>query len=803
MKAKKVFSLLSIVGAMILCGCSTSNTPYIGDNGNWWIGDSDLGVPAKGDKGDTGEKGETGTKGDAGKDGEDGKDGKSIVSIKKTSSNGNVDIYTITYSDGSTSTFEIVNGKDGEKGEPGGKGENGKDGANPYIGDNGHWFIDGKDTGIIAGASEIDERAQSLNTLLCSSGLTYKLMTINGISGYVVDGFDSSVMKETALNYYHEFSDVMSQEQYTKYVENLQTSLSIIIPNNIGTIPVIGVGSEAFYRNTNLSYISLSKNTIYLGDSAFRETSSLKSFDFNDCHLTYIPDYAFYESSLPSITLPETVTTLYSHAFYDCTALSNFNYSNITYFGSYSLYDIADEYIWLSKKVKYVGERAFSNAFVFIEEGAETSIWYELNGITYNNNYYSATPVENCHKNEDFIYKYEEDGTIAAYRYLHEEMIATIPGQINGVNITRLGTGFLNNYKRVTSSSISTKVLDPYKEVIIPNSVNTIDYGALEVYGALVYIPSSVNRMFYGSCLFDNEKYYCTFIAFESSTFPTLFDEENNETKTTGDELLMDAISEGIRWALSIDLEKVDYDSNTQTFYLDNGTSYSVLACEALNTETIEVLSTYNGKPVQTIMTSSYADLPSLKHVKIGENITRIQKYAFYGLSLSYAIIPSSVAVIGKYGFNKCCDNYLIGASTIPDDWDTYWAGTTSPSVSYSIDTDNLIIDSIIKLIYSYNGIEITLIKNLDTSSSSIILPSTIYGVPVTSISAGFVTSGSYKSYYIPLSIVNAEEGAFGSRSINYFYFEASTLPSGFDESWSSYNYTSSYTYYNQTMPNA
>ena len=60
------------------------NTPFIGENGNWWIGETDTGVKAagtdgvdgtdgekgdKGDKGDPGEKGDKGDKGDAGQDG--------------------------------------------------------------------------------------------------------------------------------------------------------------------------------------------------------------------------------------------------------------------------------------------------------------------------------------------------------------------------------------------------------------------------------------------------------------------------------------------------------------------------------------------------------------------------------------------------------------------------------------------------------------------------------------------------------------------------------------------------------------
>ena len=74
--------------------------PYIGDNGNWWIDDQDTGIAA------------------TGKDGKDGADGK----------------------DG-------TNGKDGKD------GVDGKDGQTPYIGDNGNWWINGKDTGTAATAS--------------------------------------------------------------------------------------------------------------------------------------------------------------------------------------------------------------------------------------------------------------------------------------------------------------------------------------------------------------------------------------------------------------------------------------------------------------------------------------------------------------------------------------------------------------------------------------------------------------------------------------------------------------------------
>ena len=75
--------------------------------------------------------------------------GVGIKTIEKTGSEGNVDIYTITYSDGTTTNFSVTNGADGEQGI---QGEPGKDGHTPIIeiGENGHWIIDKVDTGISA-----------------------------------------------------------------------------------------------------------------------------------------------------------------------------------------------------------------------------------------------------------------------------------------------------------------------------------------------------------------------------------------------------------------------------------------------------------------------------------------------------------------------------------------------------------------------------------------------------------------------------------------------------------------------------
>ena len=119
---------------------TNGHTPVItiGSNGNWFVDGVDTGISAKGAKGD---------------------DGVSIVSIELTSSSGLVDTYTITYSDGTTSTFTVTNGEKGEQGEQGIQGQPGTNGHTPVvtIGSNGNWYVDGVDTGISAKGDKGDK----------------------------------------------------------------------------------------------------------------------------------------------------------------------------------------------------------------------------------------------------------------------------------------------------------------------------------------------------------------------------------------------------------------------------------------------------------------------------------------------------------------------------------------------------------------------------------------------------------------------------------------------------------------------
>ena len=92
--------------------------------------------------------------------GDKGDAGVGIASITKTDSNGLVDTYTITFTDGTKTTFTITNGAQGEKGDKGDKGDTGEAGAQGEKGDKG----DKGDTGETGAQGEKGDKGDTGET---------------------------------------------------------------------------------------------------------------------------------------------------------------------------------------------------------------------------------------------------------------------------------------------------------------------------------------------------------------------------------------------------------------------------------------------------------------------------------------------------------------------------------------------------------------------------------------------------------------------------------------------------------------
>ena len=405
-------------------------------------------------------------------DGEDGKDGVNGV-------NG------VDGADGKDG-IDGEDGKDGADGKDGIDGKDGKDGADgktPYIGANGNWWIGDIDTGVLADYSADDRKI--------SDGLGFVTATMGGKAGMIVTDYEG-------------------------------TDKNVVIPNYVGSVPVIGISEDAFSGNTSITSVSLSKNTVWLDEEVFYNCSKLASVDFNGAKLTEIPAYAFRGTAIASITLPETVTRLGDYAFYN-SKLMSINYENITHFGSYSLSTLCLPYVYLTKAIEYVGSYAFSDTFVFLEHETLPTTW----GSNIAGSDSMFRPIVNTVKSGDYIFAVN-DGKATVHRYIGESKRVQIPSTIGGYKVTKIGAGF-DSYPEEMFDYMEE--LDAYrlyeemalKEVVIPNTVTEIDRYAFLISNSFVYVPKSVETIGFGA----SEDYYMfSFYAFESEDFGSQYEGE-------------------------------------------------------------------------------------------------------------------------------------------------------------------------------------------------------------------------------------------------------------------------------------
>lgn len=131
-------------------------TPTIGDNGNWFLGETDTGKPSRGeqgpkgeqgDPGPKGEQGDPGAKGDPGPQGEPGQDGApgaagapgtAATITVGTTTTGEAGTQASVTNSGTTSAavlnFTIPKGAKGDKGDKGEKGDTGAAGTTTFAG---------------------------------------------------------------------------------------------------------------------------------------------------------------------------------------------------------------------------------------------------------------------------------------------------------------------------------------------------------------------------------------------------------------------------------------------------------------------------------------------------------------------------------------------------------------------------------------------------------------------------------------------------------------------------------------------
>ncbi|HIR66509.1 MAG TPA: leucine-rich repeat protein [Candidatus Coproplasma avicola] len=340
-------------------------------------------------KGDDGKDGVDGSNGDDGKDGSDGlsayqiwlnnghegseedflewlkgDDGKGIDRIEKTSSDGLVDTYTIYFTDGTFTTFEITNGGTDQSQEN-------TQGLDFYPLDDGTY-------GVACG------NAKYLSEIVIPATYNGKAVTT------IVDVAFSSCanLKSIAI------PDSVTTIGNSTFASC--TSLtSINIPNS-----VISIDNAAFGNCTSLTSIDIPNSVISIGDYAFENCTSLEQVKLNEGLKTI--GYGTFTgcNSLKELSIPSSVTTIAYRTIVSCSSLSKiiFNEGTQSIEGGALTYCPALKEIVIPKSITYIDSSAFEmcDNLSTIYYCGETEQWTKLNFKSNANVYYysESKPTE-------------------------------------------------------------------------------------------------------------------------------------------------------------------------------------------------------------------------------------------------------------------------------------------------------------------------------------------------------------------------------------------------------------------------
>ena len=298
-------------------------TPRIGDNGNWWVGNQDTGKPARGAQGQNGRDG---------RDGQNGRDG----ATPRIGDNGNWWV-------GDQDTGKPARGVQGERGIPGANGRDGNNGFTPYIGENGNWWVDNHDTGKPArgenGApgrnGENGQNGADGSKILAENRAPQASDGVVGdyfidkdakifygpktTSGWPTTGISLTGAPRATVDY--ELSE--DGKILVKWLNPKTSYIDMNLDPNLRNVTTIATGAFAAVPELRdrLSTIVIGDDVTEIQISAFAGCGALRRVELPE-GLTAIADFTFLNcGSLQYINIPETVTSIGNQAFANCVKL--------------------------------------------------------------------------------------------------------------------------------------------------------------------------------------------------------------------------------------------------------------------------------------------------------------------------------------------------------------------------------------------------------------------------------------------------------------------------------------------------
>ena len=501
---------------------------------------------------------------------------------------------------------------------------------------------------------------------------------------------------------------------------------SVNLHNDVRTI------GDRVFRGTNLSSIRITPNVREIGDWAFYACEQLSSItwtrqaDSNQIVslLHTVGQYAFADSGLESITIPDTVEEIGESAFNGCESLTAINISPTSQLASIgaaafmgsgimSIYipnnvteikyntfedciDLQSVVFEPNSNVQGIGYMAFRNSGIeeiIIPESVETIDDYafmncqSLTHVRFERAEIGVAQAITEISNTAFVgcnlvsIKVPYKQSINAYKYslsLYEDIISyDIPSLTytlldNGTYMVSKGDiaieGELiipDTYNDVPVTAIANNAFsgwDKITSVTIPNSVTVIGSAAFSGCSSVMSVTIPLNVTTIGDYAFANCVNLATiYLPAAAEINDTVFDGCINLAKI----IVPNSVAIYNAYIAQLEdeslIELVEFESSGLSFTLQNDGTYKVSALITSLTGEVVIPAYYNGVPVTRIGNYGFEDCIGITSIRIPSTVTAIGAYAFSGCSnLNNVVVPESVASIGACAFSDCEGLYAM-----------------------------------------------------------------------------------------------------------------------------------------------
>ena len=397
---------------------------------------------------------------------------------------------------------------------------------------------------------------------------------------------------------------------------------------------VTSIGNNAFSECYALTAIVIPDSVTSIGYCAFHNCTALTTVEIGDS-VTSIGDCAFsYCTALTTIVIPDSVTSIDGSAFSYCTALTTVEIGDgVTSIGYNAFYECtALTTVEIGDSVTTIGEGAFSDCTALttiVIPDSVTSIggyafWEtrSLQSVFYTGSEDEWKAISIGYENSALT------NTTIQYNVVRLDISDTLTGYLSEGAMYIFGSGAISDYAKGEAPWYSYR--DSITNVIFSDTVTGIGDNAFYGCSALKGVLLPKNIISIGDNAFENTT-TCYFPGTEkewnqvkvgAGDCPVVYDVQ--DLGTCGENIVW-MMMQYNRLIINGTGEIPDFEG---VFYDNGGTGYEAPWNKYMYHGSIKVI--------------------------IGDGITRIGNYAFYGLwDTEYVVIPDSVTSIGDYAFGN------------------------------------------------------------------------------------------------------------------------------------------------------